>query len=95
MSLDIFGNPILPGDAPGQPARTPKEKANGYPAPPGSGPAGEKCKTCRHIRRNQMSKVYIKCAVIEYRWTGGAGTDIRANSPACRYWQAPGVEVGQ
>lgn len=63
---------------------------NGYAAPPGSGPEGETCKTCRfkHSMGSQSgSKHFIKCDANEARWTHGEGSDIRASSPACRAWE--------
>jgi len=47
----------------------------------GPGPEGAKCKTCRHLFRKRMSKVYIKCELRAN--TCGPGTDHRANWPAC------------
>lgn len=52
-------------------------------------PAGETCRTCEHCCRVQRGgSVFLKCAVIKFRWTHGPGTDIRAKSPACELWQA-------
>ncbi len=66
-----------------------KSQPNGYARPPGSGPAGETCKSCAHYRRVPGGgSVFPKCAVIEFRWTHGPGTDIRAKSPACELWKA-------
>lgn len=31
----------------------------------------------------EAPKDYRKCQLMRAVWTGGAGTDIRANSPAC------------
>ena len=48
-------------------------------------------KTCKHIDRvtsDSGRKNFIKCGVIRHRWTHGPGTDIRAKSPACRFWEA-------
>lgn len=60
----------------------------GYAAPPGSGPEGEFCKTCRHIRRMMGGrKAFPKCALV--KWTRGPGTDIRVNAPACSRWSHP------
>ena len=39
--------------------RTKKDAA--HAAPPGTGPEGETCKSCLHIYRNRLSKVYLKC----------------------------------
>jgi hypothetical protein len=63
------------------------------PAPPGTGPAGETCKTCAFYRRVRwQAGVHLKCERIKKRWTHGLGTDIKANWPACAEWQA--VEIG-
>jgi hypothetical protein len=88
--LDLFGYPITrPAPTPpGVPHRH-KTKPNGYAAPPGSGPAGEKCKTCQHYTHRVRAKAYRKCELMVHAWTGGPGTDIKANAPACRRWQKP------
>lgn len=36
-----------------------------------------------------MGKTYFKCWLMNRVWTGGYGTDIRANSPACQHWATP------
>lgn len=59
-----------------------------YADVPGTGPAGETCKTCKHIYRKHMSKTYLKCALTQRWWTGGGGTDIKAGSPACSKWES-------
>ena len=58
-----------------------------FAAPPGSGPKGETCKSCKHLCRKRMSKVYLKCGLMQQHWTGGGGTDVRASTPACRKWE--------
>lgn len=75
--LDLFGKPINDAKAA---RKTPAPK--GYARPPGSGPAGEFCRTCKHKRRRFTgSKVFYKCALVKP--TKGAGTDILVGSPAC------------
>lgn len=65
----------------------------GYAARPGSGPAGETCKTCRHFRRvKHHDKTYLKCNLVE--WTHGAGTDIKASAEACRRWEPKQIGGG-
>lgn len=59
-------------------------KKTGYAAAPGSGPAGESCKTCKHLSGHQRGKKFYKCGLM--KWTFGAGTDIRLKSPACWHW---------
>lgn len=58
-----------------------------YADVPGTGPAGETCKSCKHIYRRQMASVYLKCEMTQAYWTGGPGTDIKAGSPACSKWE--------
>lgn len=66
----------------------PVKYKGGYADVPGSGPAGETCKTCAHLYRHEMAKTYLKCALMKHRWTGGPGSDIKAKSPACARWEA-------
>jgi hypothetical protein len=51
---------------------------------PGTGPAGERCATCKHIMRTHR---YRKCELVRRLWTGGPGTDIKARSAACSKWE--------
>lgn len=83
-------------DAPGvlNPFKSPTSRGPGYgshdrahAAPPGTGPEGETCKSCAHLYRNRMAKIYLKCALRRAHWTGGAGTDVRARDPACARWE--------
>lgn len=67
---------------------TPRPKGL-YAALPGTGPAGETCGSCQHIARRRMAGVYLKCELTRAAWTRGAGTDIRARSPACSKWESP------
>lgn len=67
--------------------RRAKEQAKGYAALPGTGPAGETCKSCKHYTIRQFSKSYRKCGLMEKHWTMGPGSDIRAGSPACKRWE--------
>lgn len=62
-------------------------EAKGYAAKPGTGPEGETCKSCRHLRRHRMAKTYLKCALMAAHWTSGPGSDVRAGSPACVRWE--------
>jgi hypothetical protein len=57
----------------------------GYADEPGTGPAGETCKTCQHLVTRSFAKNYFKCGLTDY--TGGPGTDIRKSSPACSKWE--------
>lgn len=86
---DLLGYPIpLPDPALASHVPYNKDTPRGYAAKPGSGPAGETCRTCQHscpIRHHDRN--YWKCAHLRPNWTHGPGTDIRLKSPACTYWQ--------
>jgi hypothetical protein len=65
----------------------------GYFAPPGTGPAGEKCKTCKHITvKGGVAGRYLKCRRAKHLWTGGRKSDILAGSPACSGWEKPDAD---
>jgi len=83
MGLNLFNEPD-------EPRRTAKQR--GHAATPGTGPAGETCKTCRHYARIQYANTYLKCRLMEHAWTSGPGTDILAGDKACRYWEAKSKE---
>lgn len=89
--LDLFGVPVLDRTLPNPVSGRKRHKTlpKGYAAPPGTGPAGETCKTCRHYARVKHAKVYRKCALVRAKWTNGPGTDILAKSPACKEWEKP------
>lgn len=71
---------------PGRYAST--KRAKPTPAPIGSGPEGETCKTCLHYCRVKYhDKVYLKCGLLRTRWTHGPGTDIKAGWQSCREWE--------
>lgn len=95
MSVDLFGIASQPhAMTPAQKRATGRAKRRepvpaGYAALPGSGPAGETCKSCRHLFRNRMAKTYLKCSLMQRYWTGGGKTDVRAGSPACKRWEKP------
>jgi hypothetical protein len=81
---------LLRRERPGKPrTRSPDPTPAGYAGVPGRGPAGETCRTCRHLFRNRLAKTYLKCSLMEWRWTGSRKTDILAGSPACERWEAP------
>ena len=88
---DMFGNEITVEEARELLKRTKRKPTppKGYAAPPGTGPVGETCKTCRHYALRHFSKTYRKCGLMMAHWTGGPGSDIRAGAPACRLWEAP------
>lgn len=91
---DMFGNEVdaqAMWDAPMRPGKrkrkpTPKR---GHYYPPGTGPEGETCGTCKHCVRKQMAKTYIKCGLNRANWTGGEGSDIRVRDVACKFWEPP------
>jgi hypothetical protein len=61
-------------------------RQRGHAAPPGTGPAGETCRTCKWLRKvNGGRRVYSKCGL--GRISAGPGTDIRLKDPACRHWE--------
>jgi len=68
-------------------------KKRGYAAEPGTGPADETCKTCRHIALNFLSKKYYKCRLMRSIWTGGPKTDILVTAPACSKWEDKSTET--
>lgn len=76
---------VLPASA--MVKQQPRQKQHGYAAIPGTGPTGETCRSCEHMVRKQISKTYLKCDLMSAHWTGGAGSDVRARSPACRRWE--------
>ena len=86
---DMFGNEVTVEEARKLLKAKTKPTKRGYAAPPGTGPQGETCGTCRHIYRNRMAKTYLKCELMKAVWTGGPGTDILSRAPACREWSAP------
>lgn len=81
---------LLRGKDPTKPRKRSKDpEPAGYADQPGTGPAGETCKTCRHLFRNRLAKTYLKCRLAAAIWTGGRKTDVLAGSPACRLWDRP------
>ena len=69
--------------------RSAKKKKTGHAWPPGTGPEGETCGSCKHLYRKLMSKTYLKCDLMQAVWTGGGGTDVQAKDPACKKWEKP------
>jgi len=95
VSVDLFGNPIA-DDAPVDVARERrrrKDRPKGYARAPGSGPAGEFCRTCMHAKRSPFHNAYWKCGLVKP--TRGPGTDIRLKSPACSRWEWRDLRPGQ
>ena len=66
-----------------------KTVKKGYAAPPGTGPEGETCKSCKFkTKKLGVAGHFLKCDLMRSAWTGGTGTDIKAKSPACREWES-------
>lgn len=63
------------------------ETPRGYYAPPGTGPEGEMCWTCKHRALVEYASRYWKCDKNRANWTRGPKTDIRLKSPACKGWE--------
>ena len=89
VDTDLFADVVTapPPPPPGIDKRHVTQR-KGYAAQPGTGPAGETCKSCKHIARIRRSSTYIKCGLARERWTHGGGTDILTKAPACHYWEA-------
>ena len=86
---DLFGDPDAPVRSPREVARLKRRLAEtpmGYAAPPGSGPAGETCRSCLNSTRIEASRGYWKCRLMQRHWTRSRHTDIRISAPACRAW---------
>lgn len=61
---------------------------NGYVMPPGTGPDGETCGSCKHLCRfKTSSKSWAKCGANRGKWTCSRRTDIMVRAPACSKWQ--------
>lgn len=91
MSPDLLALMDLPAMTPSERRKLLKpNKQKGLHADrPGSGPAGESCKTCANLVRLRFSKVYLKCGLVRAHWTGGAATDVKARDAACSKWDKP------
>jgi len=61
----------------------------GHAAPAGTGPAGESCRTCRHLAPvTPGGRRVHKCGLMRQRWTSSVRTDVRVSYPACACWEA-------
>jgi hypothetical protein len=87
-AADLFGldRALTPEERRKLSRRDPEPR--GHAGIPGSGPAGETCGSCKHLCRNQMAKVYLKCGLNRQMWTGGRASDVRARDLACKFWEA-------
>jgi hypothetical protein len=79
--MGLFGPQPAPPAIPSHGRKPAQPK--GYGGIPGTGPEGMRCKHCRHCVANRLAKTYWKCALNRARWTGGRGSDIKVNTPAC------------
>lgn len=75
----------------GKPRRHTRLKGTGYAGTPGTGPAGETCKTCAQLRAHvrtygSRTRRWYKCARVKVTYS--ADTDIRLDAPACHAWAA-------
>lgn len=69
-----------------KPRKHTKLPGEGYAASPGSGPRGETCRSCRHLRRLDGRKAtWNKCRLV--KWSSTKNTDIRLDAPACLRWE--------
>lgn len=59
----------------------------GYAMPPGTGPAGETCGSCKHHVVNRLARDYHKCILNRAKWTGGPRSDILVRAAACSKWE--------
>ena len=81
----LFGEPAGPDPFNG--TKHPRRPCT--PARVGTGPAGERCGTCRHLARSESpaGNVFLKCGLMRRHWTGGGATDVKAAWSACRLWE--------
>lgn len=91
MAEDLFGEaPAQRAKGIGPQGGKHYVKPWGYFMPPGTGPSGETCKTCKHLTgRGGVAGRYLKCERARSKWTHGRKTDILAGSPACSGWEKP------
>lgn len=92
---DLFGNEVA--FDPNGPALTELDRKRlmrrrasrprGHAAPPGTGPAGEFCRTCKNYAIRKWANTYRKCLLTEATWSNGPKTDIQAKDPACKFWE--------
>lgn len=79
-ATDLFGEPVKLID-----------NIGAYAGRPGAGPAGKTCRECAYYSRvDYHGKTYRKCGKIADRWTHGSGTDIKARTPACQFFEDGG-----
>jgi hypothetical protein len=87
---DLFGDPIR--EPPPTRRGFGSTRKCGYAALPGTGPEGQTCRQCAHYCiTGSNRKTFPKCGLMRAKWTHGAGTDIKAGSPACREFTPKGA----
>lgn len=70
------------------PAAQAASRCRATPAPIGSGPAGQSCRSCSHYTRvRHHDQTFRKCELMRGDWTHGPGTDIKASYAACRLFE--------
>lgn len=92
--VDLFGRVQTWQPKPKDKHGKAKQRANGYPKPPGSGPAGQTCQTCEYktVIEIRSGRRFWKCLkfkspLVERKWSGSISSDIRLKSPACSLWE--------
>lgn len=84
MEYDLLG--VVPGVQ-----KLPKPPLAGryaYPAPPGTGPEGKRCRDCRfYVRVCGGTRDYPKCEKNRARWGRTISTDINSRMNACRLFE--------
>lgn len=79
---------LISGSSPARRYHDHSTKPQGYAAPPGTGPEGQTCGSCKHCCFKQLRRRFYKCRLMARTWTWGRGTDINLSSPACKRWEA-------
>jgi hypothetical protein len=68
---------------------TPQPAPAGYASPPGTGPEGETCGSCRHcVYRVFRGRRFYKCENNARKWDRTRASDVLVHSPACKQWTA-------
>lgn len=82
---DLLGHPLRPAR---QFRKDGALRKLGYASPPGTGPKGQRCNTCRFcITITELSRKVRKCEIVAAKWSTSPETDIKHNAPACRDWE--------
>lgn len=84
MRADLFGAQTSEPKAKGKRSYA----ARGFAARPGTGPAGETCRSCNHsVQVAAGNRVVWKCGLCRAGWSKSPRTDIRINADACELWE--------